>query len=258
MTSSCLSGAVQLSDEFTDRRLVAAVYDTINAYDPGTQPDFYAGVAEDLSATAVLDVGCGTGLITCELARRGYRMVGVDPSSEMISRARDACSNVEWRVGGLETIGPLGVDLAMMSGHVAQFFISDDQWADALVGLHRAIRPGGSFAFETRDPRARAWARWTSDASRVVTDPRVGEVECWSESHEMVDGVVSYSNHYRFGDSEDVIAVSGRLRFRTEVEIRESLTRFGFEITALYGDWDRRPVGSDTQELIVVAKRGDR
>ena len=49
--------------EFTDPRLVA-VYDTINAYDAGTQPDFISRLAAELRATAIVDLGCGTGLIT--------------------------------------------------------------------------------------------------------------------------------------------------------------------------------------------------
>ena len=48
--------------EFTDPRLVA-VYETVNAYEPGTQPEFYLGLAAEVGARSVVDLGCGTGLI---------------------------------------------------------------------------------------------------------------------------------------------------------------------------------------------------
>ena len=59
----------------------------MNSYQPGTQPDFYLDVAEEVSAETVVDLGCGTGIITLEFARRGYRMIGVDPSPAMLKVA---------------------------------------------------------------------------------------------------------------------------------------------------------------------------
>ena len=73
--------------EFTDPRQVV-IYDAVNSYEPGTQPDFYLGVAEEVSAETVIDLGCGTGIITLEFASRGYRMIGVDPSPVMLEVAR--------------------------------------------------------------------------------------------------------------------------------------------------------------------------
>jgi 2-polyprenyl-3-methyl-5-hydroxy-6-metoxy-1,4-benzoquinol methylase len=73
--------------EFTDPRQVA-IYDAVNAYEPGTQPDFYLGVAEEVSAETVIDLGCGTGIITLEFARRGYRMIGVESSRVMLEVAQ--------------------------------------------------------------------------------------------------------------------------------------------------------------------------
>jgi len=37
----------------------------------------------------ILDAGCGTGLLSVELARRGYPVVGIDQSSVMLNRARE-------------------------------------------------------------------------------------------------------------------------------------------------------------------------
>ena len=67
-----------VSREFTDPRLVA-VYDTVNAYDAGTQPDFYLDVAASVAARSVIEVGCGTGLIAERIVGRGYHVVGVEP-----------------------------------------------------------------------------------------------------------------------------------------------------------------------------------
>ena len=41
-----------------------------------------------------------------------------------------------------------------MTGHVAQFFLTDEHWRAALTALHAALRPGGRLAFESRNPDA--------------------------------------------------------------------------------------------------------
>lgn len=59
--------------EYTDPRFVA-LYDTLNPFAADTS--FYLELAKKLSASSIIDLGCGTGLLTCELAKRGYRVVG--------------------------------------------------------------------------------------------------------------------------------------------------------------------------------------
>jgi SAM-dependent methyltransferase len=243
-------------NEFDDPRLVA-VYDTINAYDPGTQPDFYAALAAEVGATIIVDVGCGTGLITRRLAGEGYRMLAVDPSPPMIdvARRRPVDGSIEWLVGDVSQVGRGVADMAFMSGHVAQFFLDDQDWARALAALHAALRPRGWLAFESRNPSARQWLRWTADSTGLVFDPVAGPIETWSEFHRIDGDVVAYTNHYAFVATGDELLSPNRLRFRTADQLTGSLASAGFEVRAMYGDWDRRPVADDARELIVVAQR---
>ena len=62
------------------------------------------GLAAEVGARHIVDLGCGTGLITCDLARRGYRMIGVDPSAGMVALARQRAGGeqVRWIVGGAD------------------------------------------------------------------------------------------------------------------------------------------------------------
>jgi SAM-dependent methyltransferase len=231
------------------------VYETVNGYAPDTQPRFYSELAAELGARRIIDLGCGTGLITRALAAEGYEMTGVDPSGGMLDVARtgEHGDQVTWIDGDASTLGERNADLAIMSGHVAQFFLTDEDWRAALSAVRAALRTGGALSFETRNPAAKEWERWTRAASVIVDDPSAGLIEAWSEVVEVDDGIVTYENHYKFGRTRDELIAPGRLRFRTEAEITESLADAGFAIDQVYGDWDRGPAGAAARELIVVA-----
>jgi hypothetical protein len=142
-----------------------------------------------------------------------------------------------------------------MTSHVAQFFVDDVEWAATLHALRRALVPGARLVFDSRDPRARTWERWNPDGSRrTVTLPDLAKVDVWTAVTAVEGGVVSFAHEYRFDDGAKLRSTA-RLRFRTEDELRVSLAEAGFAIEAVYGGWDRQPVGASDGELLVVARR---
>jgi SAM-dependent methyltransferase len=233
---------------------LVAIYDTVNPYAADAQPGFYAQLAAEIGAVSIVDLGCGTGLITRELARQGYRLTGVDPAPGMVDIARQAAygDRVQWICGDAGRLGTPDADLAIMTGHVAQFFVTDESWHEALAALRAAVRPGGRLAFESRNPGAREWEGWTREARRSVVDP-TARVDTWSEVYDVKDGIVSYANHYAFAATGEELVSTMQLRFRTVEELTRSLADAGFAVDRVYGDWDRRPAGPTTRELIVVA-----
>ena len=69
--------------------LIAPIYDKVNGdVDYAAWADFIEKIIEKEykcgKPELVLDLGCGTGRMTLELARRGYDMTGVDYSTEML------------------------------------------------------------------------------------------------------------------------------------------------------------------------------
>ncbi len=249
--------AVTVFREFSDPRL-AGVYDALGPDRRDT--DFYLGLAAELAASSVADIGCGTGLLACELAGRGHTVTGVDPAAAMlaVARRRPGANRVRWIEGGADRLGTQIADLAVMSGHVAQVIADDEDWRATLAATREALRPGGRVAFESRNPDARAWADWTRrDSARTADDPTGGRFEWWYELTEVLaaGALVRSEVHYRFRSGEELVS-QNELRFRTRPELAENLAGAGFEVERLYGDWDRRPAGPGTPELIFVAVRG--
>jgi hypothetical protein len=138
----------------------------------------------------------------------------------------------------------------------AQVIADDQGWARTLAATHRALRPGGRVAFESRNPAARAWAGWTPGASRrQFHHPTLGQVEVWQRVLEVQGDQVLSEIHYRFASSGEELVSTSELRFRTQAELRRSLAEAGFAVERVFGNWDRGPVQAQSPELSFVAAR---
>ncbi len=109
---------------FANPRL-APIYD---AFD-GDRDDLaaYLSIADELGADRVLDVGCGTGCLAVLLADSGRTVVGVDPAgaSLEVAKSKDVTGQITWVQGDAAAAPAFGADLAVMTGNVAQVFLTD-------------------------------------------------------------------------------------------------------------------------------------
>ncbi len=103
---------------------------------------------------SALDVGCGTGAHAVRLAARGYEVVGVDLSEEMLATARQRADAsglgaLELRLGDLRSVR-LGrtFDAVICMFAVLGYQTSDDDVAGALATVRAHLRPGGIFVFD--------------------------------------------------------------------------------------------------------------
>jgi ubiquinone/menaquinone biosynthesis C-methylase UbiE len=218
--------------------------------------DYFVALVNETPGARVLDLGCGTGRLALAIAAAGHRVTGIEPAGASIStaRAKPNSGQVTWIQGTARSAPDDAFDVALMTSHVAQVFIADDEWAGVLTDLRRALVRSGRLAFDSRDPRARAWERWTPERSRrKVTLGSGGTAEMWTEVTNVTEETVSFTHHYRLGSGEELRSNS-TLRFRSEEQLRESLTAAGFTIENIYGGWKGQPVGFGDGELLVVAR----
>ena len=214
---------------FADPRL-ARIYDLFDG--PRDDLALYLGIAAEVGARSVLDLGCGTGSFATLLAGSGITAFGADPALASLEIARAKDSRVRWIHGDATSLPPLQVDLATMTGNVAQVFLGDD-WETALRCVHNALRPGGHLAFETRRPEQRAWEDWARAQPRVRGGVRE-QLELLSVSLPFV----SIRHTYRFPDGS-MLASDSTLRFRSRPEVEKSLVACGFAIVDVRDAPDR-------------------
>jgi len=220
-----------MPDRLFDEPRLAAVYDPL---DPDRSDlEVYDALVDELGARSVVDVGCGTGTFACLLAGRGLEVTGVDPAAAMLAVARRKAhaERVRWVHGEAADLPPLAVDLATMTGNVAQVFVDDQAWADTLAAAGRALRPGGWLVFESRRPERQAWLDWTKDGSYQLEEiAGAGLVETWNEVTDVTLPLVTFHSTLIFHADGTVLTSESTLRFRSRDEIADSLDAAGFTL----------------------------
>jgi SAM-dependent methyltransferase len=234
---------------FADPRL-AALYDVFD--DDRTDLDAYVAITEELAAGTVVDVGCGTGSLAVQLAARGLRVVAVDPAGASldVARLKPHAERVTWMHGDATILEglDLAADLAVMTGNVAQVFVSDEDWARTLEAVRACLRPSGWFVFETRRPEVRDWEHWGVPPTTVRV-PGGASVVVTSTVTRVELPLVTFESTTTIGD--DVVPSSSTLRFRDRPEVEADLVRHGFELVEVREAPDR-----PGKEQVFLSRRG--
>lgn len=241
------------SKQFTE---LADVYDTINPLSKDGK--FWIEQIEKLTPQTIIDFGCGTGLLTCDLAERGYAMIGIDPAAPMVdvARAKNCNGDIEWIAGGYEEIVGKKADLFLMTSHVAQFFLKDEDWRQMIQNAYNALNPNGYILFDSRRTMEGVFESWPQKESpHKVVDPNKGEIQYWVEVLEKTQNTAKYELHYYFTQTGNTIISTDTLIFRTKEEIEQVLSDIGFNMRATYGNWDTSPYTDTSPEMIFLAQR---
>jgi SAM-dependent methyltransferase len=240
-----------VADAIFEEPRLAEIYDPL---DPDRSDlDAYAAMAEEFGAWSVLDVGCGTGTLACMLAARGREVIAVDPAaaSLAVARRKPGADGVRWLRADATALPPLQVDLATMTGNVAQVFITGEEWAAALRAVRAALRPGGRLVFESRDPGKQAWLEWSRERTyRRAVVPGTGPVETWTDLTGVEGSLVSFRTTFAFGRDGEVLTSDSTLRFRSRDELASSLIAAKLAVDEIRGAPDR-----PGREFVFIAQR---
>src|SRR6476619_7981270 len=191
---------------FSDPRQ-AVLYDVFN--NDRSDLEAYVTIAYEVEAHRVVDVGCGTGSLAVRLAELGFSVTGVDPAGASLV--------------GLEA----AADLAVMTGNVAQVFVSDEDWYATLRAIRTCLRPGGWFVFETRRSEVRDWENWDVAPSPVaMPDGRLAVVSCTVT--EVALPLVTFEGSTAIG--KEIMRSTSTLRFRERSELERDLSRYGCNV----------------------------
>lgn len=233
--------------------MIPLVYDQVNGW--GKDDEFFLSLLNILDIKKIADLGCGTGRLTSHFAKAGYHIIAVDPNKEAIEYAKNKeyPGEVSWVVGDSSKLKTNAFEAVVMTANVAQVFLTDESWQQTIADVYRALKPGGHFIFDTRNPIAKVWKQWEKDMTPdFAINPLSGEqLEIWTEYEGFVEDVYTfYETVKNAATGEVLIHEKMQLKFRTQEEIDESLQKTGFSQIQTYGDWEFKQATLETKSFI--------
>jgi ubiquinone/menaquinone biosynthesis C-methylase UbiE len=125
----------------------------------------------ELPAGDALDVACGTGRVTGILSELGHQVVGVDPSEEMLDRARAKNFSATFRQGSFDPLPAADASADLVTSMLALTHVTD--LGPAFREFARVLRPGGTVVTTDIHPIATALGGAAlfrrADGSRAAT-----------------------------------------------------------------------------------------
>lgn len=206
----------------------------------------------------VLDLGCGSGRRTLELARRGHRVLGVDPDERALAAARAAAKgerlNVHFVKADLRLIAYRAEFDAVVSldSSFGQLPADRDD-LKCLEAARRALKPGGRLLLDTLN---REWLM------------RHFEPNYWEQGEEgkgsvVLDQITFDFEKGRLDNRRTIVGPDGKrtpsfvsLRVYALTEIKALLERAGLVYRQSWGGFDGASYGMDSPRLVALATAG--
>lgn len=202
----------------------------------------------------LLDLCCGTGTLTAEMTRRGYELIGVDASIDMLMQAREKSFDLpcpplflHQRAEELDLYGTVDAAYCSLDG---MNYIPPETLPEVFRRLHLFVRPGGLVLFDVKLPE---WFR--SLDGQVFLDEKEDVFCVWRAEYQPGRNAVLYGM--------DLFERRGRLWQRSAEEhveyahepetLKKLLESAGFVSARLHGDGPQHDQG----RLMISAIRGE-
>jgi SAM-dependent methyltransferase len=208
------------------------------------------------SGSSVLDLCCGPGRHSVELAQRGFKVTGVDRSPFLLTKARELAAtsgaSVEWVESDMRNfIRPGSFDLACSLFTSFGYFEEEQDDLRVLRNIHQSLKENGVLIIEVlgKERLAHVWkdtmCNELADGSLIFQRPQIRDD--WTRIHSEWT-LVKEGSSRTFTFEHTVY--SGR-------ELKDRLLSCGFKQVQLFGDQQGSPYDLDANRLIAVARKSN-
>ena len=240
---------------------LAESYDRLtNDVDYEATVDFYMQILqrEGVKPRTVVDLACGTGSVTEILARKGYPVVGVDMSEEMLTVAAMKTMDLEPRpmfsCQLLQELRlPRGVDMAVCALDSLDYILDPNDCKEAIRRVYKALNPGGIFIFDVNTPE-----KLRAMDGQVFLDED-DDVYCvWRGEFDEQTNVCSYGMDLfqRHGEAWERSFEEHQEYAYSREQLTEYLKVAGFTGIQVYGDRRFEEPARGEQRIYFKARKG--
>lgn len=207
----------------------------------------------------VLDLACGTGSLTRILAERGYEMIGVDQSEEMLAQAAEKCRDLKGEpplflhqsMDRLDLYGTIDACVCCLDS--VNYVTSPSRLKRAFQRVHLFLMPGGVFIFDVDTP-----AKLKKMDGQIFLDETDDTYCVWRAEYSPKRRICTYGMDI-FRRGEDGAWLRGQEVHREyayeTAELADYLREAGFQTIRVYGDRKRRAPREGEERVFFVARK---
>ena len=216
-----------------------------------------------LPIRTVLDLACGTGSLTAELARRGYETIGADRSEEMLSVAAEKCRGVGetepiFLHQAMEDLDLYGtIDACVCCLDSVNYVTDPKQLRKAFQRVYLFLMPGGLFLFDINTP-----SKLQGLDGQVFLDETEDTYCVWRAEYSKRSRICSYFMDLFRLDQETGLWERGeelhQERSYEPEELVAYLREAGFQDIRQYGNRKMRPPKPGEDRIFFTARKDPR
>lgn len=239
----------------------AAVYDMFMDNIPyGEWCEYLTDILKDYGVEdgLVLDLGCGTGKLTRLLAGKGYDMIGVDLSEEMLEIAMEHQAEeggeILYLLQDMREFELYGTVAAVVSICDSMNYLMEyDDLVQVFSLVNNYLDPGGVFVFDLNTP----YKYREILGEQTIAENREEGSFIWENYFDEEDGVNEYdlTLFIREGDGRfQKFEETHFQRSYTLGEVQEALLEAGMEFVTAYDAFTKEPPKEDSERTYIVAR----
>ena len=212
---------------------------------------------------AILDVCCGTGIVTIPLAEKtGFEVHGVDVAEDMLAVARAKSQHLHNSHFHLADALDFHLDqqftLSIMTGNAFQAFLTEENAVRLLQNIHQHLSEGGLLIFDTRllegtdltiDTDFKLKSEYIDAAGNDVR-------YFWKKTRfDDINNILYFDKKRQYPDGKEVF--SGiELKFFPLKELYSLFERVGFEVLHQFSNWQMSPFDPVGSGAVFVLQNG--
>lgn len=239
----------------------AQVYDLFMDNIPYTEwCDYITSLLQEyqISDGLILDLGCGTGNLTESLAKKGYDMIGIDSSSDMLEIASEkhlaSGSNSLYLLQDMREFELYGTVKAVISiCDSINYILTPDELIQVFSLINNYLDPDGIFLFDLNTE----YKYNILLAENTIAETREDSSFIWENFYDPNTKINEYDLTLFIKENENLFRRYTETHYQRAYsleEIQDALEKSGLIFVAAYDALTREPVQKNSERIYIVAR----
>ena len=215
--------------------------------------------AGDLSGQKILDVGCGTGVLSAKLAEIGGEVTGIDLSAEMLQMAKERAELLQLPMTFIqqpmqELAGHQQMDVAVISIDSLNYLMEKSEVKETFNRIYEALKPGGILLFDVHSTFKMDVI--FMEGPFVFDDKEIAYI--WqtapSDVPHSIHSVLSFFVKTETGLYERFDETHRQRTFPVH-EYVEMLMETGFQLERIFADWEDEAPEEESERIFFQVRK---